>query len=164
MIWYRRKNGKLKINHDVLKIMSTCKKNTIDTQKEYCGVLLGREILNSSDIIIDKITQPSKNDIQRKYYFFRDRKYHQKIIADEWRKSDGTCNYLGEWHTHLEDIPVPSSTDIKEWKKALKKFKFDGEALFFIIIGKKKMKIWEGNKNDLSIKELDENKWLEEKN
>jgi integrative and conjugative element protein (TIGR02256 family) len=155
MIWNRRKKGKIKINNDVLKTMNICREKSIDTQKEYCGVLLGREILNSSDIIIDKITQPSKNDVQRKFYFFRDSKYHQKIIANEWEKSDGTCNYLGEWHTHLEDIPVPSTIDLKEWKKALKRFKFDGEVLFFIIIGKKKIKIWEGNKNDLSIKELD---------
>lgn len=156
MIWNRRRIGNIKMSQETLEAMNICKKKAINNQKEYCGVLLGREILNSSNIIIDKITEPSKFDIQRKFYFFRDSKYHQRIIENEWKESNGTCNYLGEWHTHLEDIPIPSSTDIKEWKKALKKFKYDGDALFFIIVGMKKIKIWEGNKSDLSIKELDE--------
>lgn len=158
MIFNRRKTGKLKISQDVLKIMNDCRQKTIDTQKEHCGVLLGREIVNTLNIIIDKITEPSEDDIQKKFYFFRDSKYHQRKIVNEWKKSDGTCNYLGEWHTHLEDVPIPSPTDIKEWKKALKKFKFDGNELFFIIIGTKEIGIWEGNKIDLSIKKLDESK------
>lgn len=156
MIFNRREKGKLKISQDVLNVMNNCRKKTMYTQKEHCGVLLGREIVNTLNIIIDKITEPSQDDIQRKFYFFRDSKYHQKKIADEWQKSDGTCNYLGEWHTHLEDIPTPSPTDIKEWKKALKKFKFDGDELFFIIIGIKEIGVWEGNKTDLSIKKLEE--------
>lgn len=156
MIVSRQQFGKLKINDDVLQIMKQCSQNTIENQKEYCGVLLGREIINTADIIVDKITEPSEDDVQKKFYFFRDKKYHQKKIIEEWKKSDGTCNYLGEWHTHLEDIPKPSPTDIKEWKRALKKFKFDGNELFFIIIGIKEISIWEGNKLDLSIKKLNE--------
>lgn len=156
MIVDRQKLGKLKISDDVLGIMNKCKQKTMENQKEYCGVLLGREIINTSDIIVDKITEPSEEDVQKKFYFFRDNKYHQKKINEEWRKSAGTCNYLGEWHTHLEDVPEPSDTDIREWKKALKKFKFDGNELFFIIIGIKKISVWEGNKLDLSIKKLKE--------
>lgn len=154
MIVNRQQFGRLKINDDVIQIMEQCSQKTIENQKEYCGVLLGREIINTSNIIIDKITEPSEDDIQKRFYFFRDKKYHQKKIIEEWKKSDGTCNYLGEWHTHLEDVPNPSSTDIKEWKKALKKFKFDGNELFFIIIGIKEIAIWEGNKLDLSIRKL----------
>lgn len=154
MIVNRQQFGKLKINDDVIQIMEQCSQKTIENQKEYCGVLLGREIINTSNIIIDKVTEPSEDDIQKKFYFFRDKKYHQKKIIEEWKKSDGTCNYLGEWHTHLEDVPNPSPTDIKEWKKALKKFKFDGNELFFIIIGIKEIAIWEGNKLDLSIRKL----------
>lgn len=158
MIFNRRQFGKLKINDSVFKMMKRCSQSTIENQKEYCGVLLGREIANTSDIIIDEITEPSKDDVQKKFYFFRDKKYHQKKIVEEWKKSDGTCNYLGEWHTHLENIPEPSSTDIKEWKKALKKFKYDGNELFFIIIGIKEISVWEGNKLDLSIEKLSESK------
>lgn len=154
MIVNRQQFGKLKINDDVIQIMEQCSQKTIENQKEYCGVLLGREIINTSNIIIDKVTEPSEDDIQKRFYFFRDKKYHQKKIIEEWKKSDGTCNYLGEWHTHLEDVPNPSPTDIKEWKKALKKFKFDGNELFFIIIGIKEIAIWEGNKLDLSIRKL----------
>lgn len=156
MVVNRYNNGKLKISNDALKTMNECRQKTIENQKEYCGVLLGREIIKTSDIIIDIITEPSPRDIQKKFYFFRDNKYHQKKIIEVWKKSEGTCNYLGEWHTHLEDIPTPSPTDVKEWKKALKKFKFDGNELFFIIVGLKEISVWEGNKTDLSINKLND--------
>lgn len=156
MIFYRANNGKIKISKSVIDLMNKCISQTIINQKEYCGVLLGREIIDTSNIIIDKITEPSKSDIQQKYYFFRSCKYHQNKIIEEWKNSEGTCNYLGEWHTHLEDFPIPSDKDLKEWRKALRKFDFEGDSLFFIIIGMKEIAIWEGCKYNLSINKLSE--------
>lgn len=152
---YEKSDGSiLKINEEALNQISKNLNQTIINQKEYCGVLLGREIMNSLNVIIDKITETSEHDIQKKYYFFRDNKYHQTQIKNEWENSKGTCNYIGEWHTHLEEYPNPSSKDIKEWKKALKNFKFDRETLFFIIIGTKEIAIWEGNKKTLKFTKL----------
>lgn len=152
---YRKIDGSiLKINEEALNQISKNLNETIIKQKEHCGVLLGREIINSFNVIIDKITEPSEKDIQSKYYFFRDNKYHQMQIKNEWEKSKGTCNYIGEWHTHLEEYPNPSSKDIKEWKKALKNFKFDRKTLFFIIIGTKEISIWEGYRKTLEFTKL----------
>lgn len=154
MKFNRINEGKVKIDDNVMEKMKENLRKSIDNQKEYCGILLGREIIDTSNIIIDKITEPSKEDIQSKYYFFRDYKFHQKQIEEEWLLSKGTCNYLGEWHTHLEEAPIPSCKDKKEWKRALKNFKFDGNFLFFIIVGIGKISIWEGNRKTLEILKL----------
>lgn len=34
-----------------------------------------------------------------------------------WRASRGTVRYLGEWHTHPEDYPIPSGLDRSEWRR-----------------------------------------------
>ena len=81
---------------------------------------------------------------------------HQRIVTKKWIKSKGTCNYLGEWHTHPEAVPTPSFIDVSEWKRQLRASKFDDDYLYFIIAGTQKIRVWEGNKNSLEIKLLEE--------
>ncbi|MGE7713240.1 Mov34/MPN/PAD-1 family protein [Priestia megaterium] len=118
------------------------------------GVLLGRFLSQSNDVVIDKITVPMKNDIRTRFFFKKNRVDHQSIIDKVWKKSDGTCNYLGEWHTHPEEHPTPSAHDKNEWKKILKHTVCDSDKLFFIIIGTKSISVWVGFKNDLKIIKL----------
>ena len=47
-------------------------------------------------------------------------KHHQEAIDDAFKKSNGEWHYLGEWHTHPEDVPNPSMTDYTSWHKSLK--------------------------------------------
>ncbi|WP_046180579.1 Mov34/MPN/PAD-1 family protein [Domibacillus tundrae] len=118
------------------------------------GTLLGRFILESSDIVIDKVTVPMERDIRKRCYFKRNREDHQKVVYSIWEESRGTCNYLGEWHTHPEPHPTPSSHDLKEWEKVLENTVYDAEELFFLIIGTKSIGVWVGNKASLKIKKL----------
>lgn len=109
------------------------------------GVMLGRHILNSGDIIVDKITIPMKADRQQRYHFYRSRKSHQTLIDIAWRESNGTCTYLGEWHTHPEVTPFPSYVDILNWHRKLLTDYFS-KALFFVIVGTIEIKVWEGQR------------------
>lgn len=118
------------------------------------GVLLGRLIKDSKDIIIDIITVPTLGDKQKRNSFVRGAKMHQKIIDSVWEKSNGTCNYLGEWHTHPENYPSPSRIDIKDWKKHLVRNTFSSLFLYYIIVGIKEINVWEGNRRTLKIKKL----------
>ena len=124
------------------------------TSVESGGVLLGRFIKTSKDIVIDKMTTPLKGDKQTRFSFKRISPLHQEIITDEWLKSKGTCNYLGEWHTHPEDFPTPSGVDIRDWKRKLKKDVFSGRYLYFIIAGIKSIDMWEGDRRTLEIVKL----------
>lgn len=109
-------------------------------KREAGGILLGRMIVDTEDIVIDLVTEPQKNDI-RKRRFFRRNNEHQQIIDREWHKSKGTCNYLGEWHTHPEKVPIPSSVDLENWIKQLHVANYEGSGLFFIIVGIKETEV-----------------------
>ena len=118
------------------------------------GVLLGRFIKESKDIIVDMVTKPMKGDKQTRYSFKRLSPLHQFIIDSEWNKSKGTCNYLGEWHTHPEPVPTPSRVDINDWKRKLKTDIFSSRFLYFVIAGTKSIKMWEGDRRTKDIQEL----------
>jgi len=76
----------------------------VPTKPEAGGVLLGRHILETGDIIVDLITEPMPSDRQGRFRFFRARRPHQAAIDRAWRASGGTYTYLGEWHTHPEQL------------------------------------------------------------
>jgi integrative and conjugative element protein (TIGR02256 family) len=110
------------------------------------GILLGRMILESQDIVIDEATLPSAPDRRKRFSFFRARQPAQKLVERAWGKSDRTQNYLGEWHTHPEDYPSPSALDLKNWKKILRRSVFEQGSLFFVIGGRRAVGTWEGTK------------------
>jgi integrative and conjugative element protein (TIGR02256 family) len=145
--------GKIKLTSSVIEVLQQHKQVNNDSF-ESGGVLLGRFIKVSKNIVVDKITTPMKGDKQTRFSFKRLSPLHQEIITVEWNKSNGTCNYLGEWHTHPEDYPTPSGVDIRDWKRKLKKDVFSGRYLYFIIAGIKNIEIWEGDRRTLEIVKL----------
>lgn len=145
--------GKIKLTCSVIETLKQYKQEAKNS-KESGGVLLGRFIKVSKNIVVDKITTPMKGDKQTRFSFKRISPLHQEIIIEEWHKSNCTCNYLGEWHTHPEDFPTPSDVDMKDWKRKLKKDVFSGRYLYFIIAGIKSIDIWEGDRRTLEIVKL----------
>ncbi len=153
LIFTMGNGGRIKMTNSVVDILRQYKQVQEDSL-ESGGVLLGRFIKDSKDIVIDKITTPLKGDKQSRFSFKRISPLHQEIITKEWKVSKGTCNYLGEWHTHPEDFPTPSGVDIKDWKRKLKKDVFSGRYLYFVIAGINSIDIWEGDRRTLEINKL----------
>ncbi len=146
-------NGIFKIDNEVLPRL--CKYLQISKDDaEAGGVLLGRFLKDSKNIIVDHISVPMIGDKRSRFSFVRNKKMHQKIIDNEWLKSNGTCNYVGEWHTHPEDYPTPSNVDTDNWKNRLKQDKFSTRYLYFMIVGLKEIRVWEGDKRTLTITKL----------
>ncbi|MGX5454447.1 Mov34/MPN/PAD-1 family protein [Bacillus cereus] len=143
----------LKINNIALeKINHHLQIKEIDN--EAGGVIVGRELISSGNFVIDDISTPLKRDIRKRHFFNKYLPDHQKFIQQKWTESQGTCSYLGEWHTHPEDTPTPSSLDICSWKNVLKRTVCDEVSLFFIIAGNKEIRIWEGFVHDLTIEQI----------
>lgn len=103
-------------------------------QHESGGVLFGK--VYNDLIIIDQISEPSKEDKSGRYYFYRDVKKAQRITKKVWQESNGERIYLGEWHTHPEDVPTPSSDDKKLIENMLQHSRLEIEFLFMVIIGR----------------------------
>jgi len=71
---------------------------------------------------------PSK----KRFLFFPTRAREQKDIDE--RFADG-LHYLGDWHTHPEMTPTPSSRDLKTMTECFRKSKHELRAFLMVIVG-----------------------------
>jgi len=153
MIVKTSNEGVLKISSVPLKKMESFIQDE-RSKSEAGGVLLGRLIINSKNIIIDRISVPMVGDQRSRTHFSRAEKRHQQIITTAWNKSNETCHYLGEWHTHPEFYPTPSQQDKRNWREILENRTFSSLYLYFVIVGEKETRVWEGNHKTRKIKRL----------
>lgn len=150
-----RNKGFIKLSDVVLSIMNSYRQVN-NMQLEAGGVLLGRLIVSSKNIVVDSVTIPMKGDVRNRHSFIRS-EGHQITVAREWKESSQTTHYLGEWHTHPERYPSPSPKDIKSWKEKLRAGIFSSRYLYFVIVGIEEYGVWEGDRRTLKIKKIDSN-------
>lgn len=81
------------------------------------GILLG--FRRGSHLHVTDLTLPGMEDKRTRTSFYRSAVTHQKIAMARWLESKGTMGYLGEWHTHPQQDPSPSTIDIREWRVIL---------------------------------------------
>lgn len=153
LTFINNQGDRLKLTQGVVAQMEHYVQDAID-KEEAGGVLLGRFILDCSDVVVDQITGPVHEDRRGRFRFFRSAWKHQQVIFRVWRRSKGTCNYLGEWHTHPEPDPLPSALDLQTWQQKLSKDRFDSDVLYFVIVGTEKINVWQGNRHTLGIERL----------
>lgn len=121
-------------------------------QAEAGGVLLGRHLLETPDIIVDEVTVPQKLDLRSRFSFFRSRQ-HGQVALQRWQAERQTLAYLGLWHTHPESDPTPSGVDRNDWEQAVAGDSFDGDRLFFPIVGIERIRVWTKSRRS-AIREL----------
>lgn len=102
------------------------------------GILLGH--VRGVHLEILEATAPTPKDRRFRYFFERLAFGHQIIANLRWNASNGLVRYVGEWHTHPEDHPTPSGTDICEWAK-LAKDRRDGRPLLATIVGRRSLRV-----------------------
>lgn len=129
MIQYKFDKYSVFVADSVIEILNTYKQT--GKKKECGGILLGQVIDNT--IFILKCSIPTTFDKSYRFGFERDSKLAQVIVNYEFINSDSKTIYLGEWHTHPELIPSPSSQDKKMLKEQLKN-NITNEPFVFLII------------------------------
>lgn len=153
LVFQRANGGRVKIPTRIQETIFK-HKQTKCWHAESGGVIVGR-FINEADYIFDDVTTPSIYDVRSRFKFFRRSEIHQDFVNNVWSRSGGGVNYLGEWHTHPEMIPTPSFTDEQNWRKIAKRVIFEGDVLFFLIVGIRELGLWEINKNgDISLLNL----------
>ncbi|HSV45168.1 MAG TPA: Mov34/MPN/PAD-1 family protein [Ramlibacter sp.] len=105
------------------------------------GVLLGRHLLDSHDVVVDEVTTPQASDRRSRFSFFRSRR-HETLARERWQMQSSTMAYLGLWHTHPESDPTPSGIDRNDWSQAVSRDTYEGNRLFFPIVGKQWIRVW----------------------
>jgi integrative and conjugative element protein (TIGR02256 family) len=113
---------------------------------EAAGVLIGER--RGEHIIIRHISEPGQDDIRTRFSVNRKGRHHQLAVNQAFYESKGILNYVGEWHTHPEDVPSPSLHDLTSWKKNLS----DPAPSILLILGRKN--IWVGKKVGNQIKAM----------
>lgn len=100
--------------------------------REAGGILLG--YVRGAHLEIIEATEPSRFDRRFKFLFERMPFFHRRLAMKRWRESNGLIRYVGEWHTHPQNQPVPSSIDLQEWQQ-LAIDRRDGRPLLALIVG-----------------------------
>lgn len=101
-----------------------------ERDREAGGIFLGG--YRGIHIEITGVTEPMPKDRRERYLFDRSDPGHQAAAKSAWQKSARTTTFTGEWHTHPEDRPDPSTRDLQTWEGLIAKAK---EPLAFFIIG-----------------------------
>lgn len=95
------------------------------------GLLIGYR--RSNHFEITHITTPKLFDVRQKFLFERRDNTHIRILK-KLKKTNKDISYLGEWHTHPEEIPSPSNIDLSQWQTCKNN---STNVLLFIIFGTK---------------------------
>lgn len=112
------------------------------------GTLIGER--RGLHIVVTHISEPGPSDIRSRNRVERKGGHHQQKVDELFQQTGGFLVYLGEWHTHPEDLPQPSYTDIKSWLAGLNAT----EPMIMLIVGREG--VWVGKKRGDDIKSLKE--------
>jgi integrative and conjugative element protein (TIGR02256 family) len=146
-------NKKIKIDDSVVNLISHYKQLE-EKDCEAGGILIGRENKESGNLIIEYATEPYGKDKRTRISFHRRDRKHIEFYNTLYEKYSGIYAYVGEWHTHPENYPSYSSTDIKNWRK-ISKINADKQKIYYhLILGNKEIRVWEYSYNSKDAKRI----------
>lgn len=107
-------------------------------QLESGGILLGRRRGRHLEVLA--ATEPSSHDKRSTYSFLREAEGHAEVAQQAWLRGERQIDYLGEWHTHPQAIPIPSVMDRAEWRKLVQQ-RSEMMTLLTVVVGTKELHI-----------------------
>lgn len=132
---------KIKICSPVLEVMKKYIQSGF-MSLEAGGVLIGKENISNSDLVIKYITEPYECDKRKHNSFKRKDSKHIEVFQRLYNSNEEIYRYIGEWHTHPEAIPNYSRRDFANWKKIIREAPKDIRH-YHIIIGYDAFRVWE---------------------
>lgn len=84
-----------------------------DNQFETGGVLVGYYTLNN-EVVVTHASSCGPNAKRSRNSIVFDTTYCNKFISEFFTQSNGCLTYIGDWHSHVEPILIPSYTDKKQ--------------------------------------------------
>lgn len=99
-------------------------------QKEAGGQLFGK--LTPYEIYVQEATGPRASDFRARTLYKPDRKAEQIEINERFSRG---LVYLGDWHSHPEAVPEPSSVDSRSMAESFRKSTHNSTAFLLVIVG-----------------------------
>jgi integrative and conjugative element protein (TIGR02256 family) len=121
---------RLVLSRTVLKHFEKHKQKRADSL-EAGGQLFAR-LSALPEVIIEQATGPRPSDFRTRTLYIPDRSAEQPEI-DYWHKKG--LHYVGDWHTHPEVIPNPSSCDTESIRESFVESKHHLHGFLLMIIG-----------------------------
>lgn len=147
-IWEISNSGYLYIEQVVIDTISSFKQIPIKSD-EAGGLLIGH--FKPPHLHITNLTTPMPKDKASRTQYCREDPGHVKRLKSLYNLSSGKLNLIGEWHTHPERTPTPSSIDLNQWRKLQKKW--PGQVTIFLILGT--TGFWVGDGSGKQFRQLD---------
>ena len=98
--------------------------------KEAGGQLFA--VFDQAEIKVIMSTGPRLTDQRTRYSYIPDRKVEQAEIDYFYKKG---LHFIGDWHTHAERVPVPSSNDLVNAKDCVVRSTHALQGFVFVIVG-----------------------------
>lgn len=108
-----------------------CHHRQIERNYEVGGQLFAH-FLPAGEVQIDKVTGPRKTDIKLRNFFKPNKRVEQQEIDSFF--GDGV-HYVGDWHTHPEAYPTPSSEDLHNIGNIFRKSRHSLSHFLLVIVG-----------------------------
>jgi integrative and conjugative element protein (TIGR02256 family) len=100
-------------------------------QREAGGMLFARFDLPL--ISIDEATGPRRTDCRTRYSYAPDESVERMEIEQRFQND---LHFVGRWHTHPEDVPIPSLLDIRSTSDCVRRSKHALNGFVMAIIGR----------------------------
>ena len=88
--------------------------------------------LTEEQVKISTVTGPRVADRRSRYSYLPSRREEQKEIYEMHRNG---LHFVGDWHTHAEPIPKPSTSDIRTINEAVAKSRHHLRGFIMVIVG-----------------------------
>lgn len=126
---------------------------TDSNSPESGGYIVGYEHRTTKNIVLECVSRPYPCDRRSRIRFDMRDPSHKVFLLKAKKR---TSFYLGVWHTHPQEFPIPSAIDWDDWIKTLDSDKTGCDYIFFLIAGTVYTRIWAGDPNSGIISELNE--------
>ncbi|MBL8725533.1 MAG: Mov34/MPN/PAD-1 family protein [Planctomycetes bacterium] len=99
--------------------------------KEAGGQIFAR--IDGLRIVICEATGPRLSDRRGWNSYVPDRRAEQVEITSRHKLG---LEYVGDWHTHREDVPEPSETDVQNIGECVRRSKHELRGFLLIVVGR----------------------------
>lgn len=95
------------------------------------GGLLFADIADKTITVVE-VTGPRRTDYRARYLYMPDRRAEQREINELYVRG---LHYIGDWHSHPQRLPSPSSDDRRTMASRVKLSRHQLNGFVFVIVG-----------------------------
>ena len=121
-----------------------------ETKPESGGYIVGYQHEKTGNISLEAVSHPYSKDIKNRVHFIIRDPLHNIFLKKALKRKS---YYMGVWHTHPQNDPIPSRIDWEDWEETLYTDQTGSQYVFFIVAGIQNWRLWIGDMESKVITE-----------